>query len=83
MESKERLIIGVLLEELRKTKKSLITVGGISSEKTVQHYLNGIFKNIDELIKATEKEIGGKINDTNRKNETTNGKNEWESSCKG
>lgn len=54
-----QMIIEVLLNELKETKKGLITAGGISSEKTVQHYLNGIYKSIDELVRATEKEIEG------------------------
>lgn len=58
---KQKIIIDVLLYELKETKKGLITAGGISNEKTVQHYLNGIYKSIDELINATEKEINQEV----------------------
>ncbi|MFA8439330.1 hypothetical protein [Pueribacillus sp. YX66] len=55
--NKQQMIIEVLLNELKQTKKGLIRASGISSEKTVQHQLNSIYKSIDELVKATEKEI--------------------------
>lgn len=55
--SKERMIIDVLLKELKKIKKSLIRAGGISSEKTVQHYLDPLASDITETIEATELEL--------------------------
>lgn len=57
MESKERMIIEVLLQELRTVKRTIITASGISSEKTVQSYLNPVVKNIVDIIEATEQEL--------------------------
>jgi len=51
------MIIDVLLEELRKTYKKLITASGVSSENTVKHYLKGSIRDIAEIIEATEQEL--------------------------
>lgn len=59
MSKSMKMFVEVLLDELKRTKKDLKTASGISSEKTVQHYLNGTFIRINELVEATEKELGG------------------------
>lgn len=59
MTDEKDMIIDVLLSELKKVKKGLITAGGLSSEKVVQKHLNCVCKSVVEAIEGTEKELGG------------------------
>lgn len=54
------MIIDVLMYELKKVKKELITAGGLSSEKVVRVHLNSVCKSVVETIDGAEKELGGR-----------------------
>lgn len=49
------MVIQTLLNELIKIRKTLKTAIGISEEKTVQHYLKNLDRDLEETILATKK----------------------------
>ena len=51
------MVIQTLLNELTKTRKTLKTAIGISEEKTMQHYLKSLDRDLEETILATEKTL--------------------------